>query len=273
MTTSLKVHKLNAVPTQYTASSLYFVKNQSTQTFDVFLTSNDGQLLYRSISISDVEILLESMVDVPSGIAGLNANGIIPAIDGQNTAIKSAGSFVWYSTCLPFVVKSSSGTNNPVFDTVSGNMQGLLFSNTVMNQVWVDVTIGYDYASGTVVYPSIHWMPVTSDTGTVRWGVEYIVAKGHGQQVFSSPTTVYIEHSVSAASSGKHMISEVSLTDAIAATSLEPDTVIKMRVFRDATHTNDTLEANVHAWQANIRYQRGQLGTRSRAPDFFTLPA
>lgn len=272
MTQPLKVFKLNAVPSTYEASSLYFVKNQTSQTFDVFLTTKDAQLLYRTLGISDVEIFMESMIDTPSGIAGLNADGIIPAIDGQNTSLKSADAYVWDDLIQSFVVKSTNGLNNPTFGSWGGNMQGLLFSPSEMNQVWADYHISHKYAMNTNVFPHIHWLPTTTATGVVRWGVEYRYAKGHGQQAFSTPVTFYMEHTITSNSFETHFVTEASNEQSFGAGVLEPDTAIKIRFFRDAAHANDTYPDPVHAWQGDLHYQIGQLGTRNKAPNFFILP-
>lgn len=272
MTQSLKVYKLNALPSVYEASSLYFVKNQGTQTFDAFLTSNDAQVLFRSMNVTDIESTINDLKGVANGLLGLNADGIVPGIDGQNTSLKSADQYVWDDLVQPFVVRSTTGVNNPSTGSWSDNMQGLLFSGSTMNQVWADYHITHTYAMGTNVFPHIHWLPTTTATGTVRWGVEYRYAKGHGQQAFTAPVTFYIEHNIASASFEKHMVSEATDLQAFGAGVLEPDAVIKIRFFRDAGHANDTYPDDVHAWQGDLHYQIGQLGTRNKEPDFFVLP-
>jgi len=114
-------------------------------------------------------------------------------------------------------------------------------------------------------------MPTTTATGVVRWGIEYSVAKGHQQgaaSTFPATTTVYVEQTISTASQWQHFVAEVSLANAIPSTNIEPDSVIKCRIFRDAAHVNDTA-GEIHAWQADMHFQVGRLSTLNKAPNFY----
>lgn len=194
-------------------------------------------------------------------------------IDGSaKIALESTGNYGWNDLISNFIVKDTSGLNNPTWGTLFGGLQGYLFSTTSMQQVWCDFHIVHDIALNTVLYPHIHWTPTTTDVGVVRWGIEYSVAKGHQQSsgsVFPATTTVYVEQTIGAASQWKHFVAEVSQANAIPATNIEPDSVIKVRVFRDATHANDTYTGDVHAWQADIHYQVATLSTKNKAPNFY----
>jgi len=108
---------------------------------------------------------------------------------------------------------------------------------------------------------------MTDATGTVRWGFEYTVAKGHQQQVFHEPVVVYQEHTITQASQGLHVITEVTSDKAIPSVYVEPDSYIKMRVFRDAGHVNDTI----HAWCCDLHYQFDKSGTRNKSPSFYGI--
>jgi hypothetical protein len=63
------------------------------------------------------------------------------------------------------------------------------------------------------------------------------------------------------------MVSEVSEQFAILSQEIEPDSVVKMRVFRDAAV--DSYNGTVHAWQGDLHYQMGRLGTVNKAPNFY----
>ena len=183
-------------------------------------------------------------------------------------ALESTSSYGWRDNIASFVVKATSGTANPSWITLFGGLEGYGFSATAMNQVWVDFHVDHDYALGTNLYPHVHWTPTTTATGTVRWGVEYSVAKGHQQAAFPATTTVYVEQTISTASQWTHFIAEVSDLNAIPGTNIEPDTVIKVRIFRDAAHPNDTYPGVVHAWQSDLHYRANRFATLNKAPSF-----
>jgi hypothetical protein len=132
-----------------------------------------------------------------------------------------------------------------------------------MNEVWAVYHVKHDYAPGTVMYSHTHWTTLGVNTGVVRWGFEYTVAKGYTQQVFPATTTVYKE----LAASGTplmHMISEVAVGDAIPAANLEPDSLILMRVFRDAANAADTCTDTAFLLLADLHYQSDRVHTLNK---------
>lgn len=278
MPTKLKFFKVNSLPSVLTPSSLYFIKNDNTGLMSLYLTDTGGTISYRTHDTTDIIAMLtnyvQSLIGQPNGIAGLDASGnlignLLAIIDGQDTAATHNGNFIWKDLSGEFTVRNLSGGNNPTWGTIFDNLQGLVFSASTMNQVWVNFHINHDIALGTKVYPHIHWLPLTNASGTVRWGIEYSVAKGHGQQVFHPSVTVYVNHTIPANSFKKHFVSEVSEADAIPPTNIEPDSFVKVRVFRDAKNALDTYPGEVHAWFADLHYQAERIGTMNKAPNFF----
>ncbi len=156
-----------------------------------------------------------------------------------------------------------TGSNNPSWATIRNGISAYSFSATVMQEAWVNFHINHDYALGTPVYLHVHWVNPGTNTGTVRWGFEYSYAKGHGQEAFPASQTVYVEQ---AASQYTHMIAEIST--GILDTVLEPDGIIMVRVFRDATHANDTCTDAVALVMSDVHYQASKWATKNKAPNF-----
>lgn len=276
---SINIHKVHALPEILEPSSIYFVKPLLSATFDLYVTNASGTtavLLDEGLSMMDVVNYITSIRNQPDGIAGVDSNSLISTsigIDGQNMPILGPNAeYLWKDNVSVFVEKAYGGGGNPTFGVYMGNFQGLLFSSSNMQQVWCDYHILHDYALGTKQYPHVHWLPITNQAGVVRWGFEYMAAKGHQQQIFTNPVTVYVEQAVTANSLGMHMVAEVSEVDAIPATNLEPDAFVKIRVFRDAAHANDTYPAQVHAWCCDLHYQIARIGTINKAPNFYSNP-
>lgn len=128
--------------------------------------------------------------------------------------------------------------------------------------------IDHDYKMGTPLYLHIHWSTNATLTGTVRWGFEYTLAKGHQQMAFGPTTTVYVEQAATGVQF-MHYVAEVSDANAIPGTHIEPDTMILCRVFRDATHPNDTFDDQVFGVALDLHYQVAQAATPGKRPDFF----
>ena len=173
------------------------------------------------------------------------------------------------------VVVKTSGTDRPTIQTMSAipgaaGMTGYSWSATVLQQEQVDFHVGHDIKLGSVLYPHVHFRPLTNAAGVVRWGFEYSVSKGHGQTAgFPATTTVYVNFNVPANSLGTHFVAEVATADAIPSTNIEPDSVIHMRVFRDAANAADTYTGAVWCWQADLHYQVQQAATKNKAPNFY----
>lgn len=192
----------------------------------------------------------------------------VPKLDGQNSPLDVNGNLVWKDLKANFEVRGTSGTNNPTFEQYIPGFYGYVFSGTTMTQVWVDFHFDHDIAMNTKIFPHVHWMPMTTNTGTVRWGFQYIVAKGHGQSMFpTASNTIYVDHPITQNSQYMHMVTEVPEGLGILSSEIEPDSVIKFRVFREGNV--DSHNGKVHAWQADLHYQVGRIGTVSRSPNFF----
>lgn len=193
---------------------------------------------------------------------------VLPKTTGKGIKVDtSSPTFAWRDIVGQIELRGT-GANDPTFAVWAGNIYQYRFSATVMNQVFFVFHVPHDYVPGTDVYMHVHWSNAAAspNTGTVRWGFEYIFAKGFDQAAFSSTNTVYAEQ----ASSGtqyQHMIAE---TDAITMTGLEVDSLIIVRLYRDAAHGNDTCTDAVFAHTADIHYQSTNIGTKAKAPNFYT---
>jgi len=200
-----------------------------------------------------------------SSLTYAEADGNISELD-QRTALG------WRDNIVELKVDSSS-PNAPALNPFRGNILAWTFFQGELTEAHSAFHIDHDYALGTKLYLHVHWSIASAATGTVRWGFEYTVAKGHQQQAFPEPTTVYMEQ----ASLGvpyMHYVGEVSEANAIdgLALDIEPDTVIKVRLFRDGAHPNDTLEADVFGIFLDLHYQADRATTPFKSPDFLTGP-
>jgi hypothetical protein len=156
----------------------------------------------------------------------------------------------------------------PNLVTWLGGIKRYAFPTNKMTEASGVWHIDHDYSPGTALYPHIHWTIATANTGTVRWGFEYTIAKGHQQQAFSAPTTIYVEQA-SLGVANMHYVAEVSQAQAIPGALIEPDTLIVVRIFRDPTHPNDTLEAAVIGLCLDMHYQTDRMATLNKAPNFY----
>lgn len=173
-----------------------------------------------------------------------------------------------------------TGVNAPTLESWLNGFPAYSFSPTVMNECFVNFHLIHDYdATGGdvgypgMVYPHTHWSVNTSNTGTVRWGVEYMMARradAGGAAAFSTPATLYFEQTIGAGGlSGWQIVTEAATGNGIPnAGILQIDCIIACRYFRDATHVNDTFPDPAYLIAVDLHYPCLQSQTTSRFPPF-----
>lgn len=170
-------------------------------------------------------------------------------------------------------IDSHGGSSGPSWKKFRDGIYLYSFPSNSLREILVSFHVPHDYAMGTKMYPHIHFSVNSDRSGTVRIGFEYSAAKGHMQDegsIFDSTKIIYVHSHINGyADRYKHFIEEVSDEDAIPSTLLEPDTMILMRVFRDAGSTLDTYEADIFGIAVDVHYQSAQPHTKNKQPDFF----
>lgn len=79
MTATLRIARVNALPSVLSRNTLFLVDTANPTVFDFHLTSLDGQSVERGFSASDVNLILDALKTAPNGLATLDANGLIPS--------------------------------------------------------------------------------------------------------------------------------------------------------------------------------------------------
>ena len=102
------------------------------------------------------------------------------------------------------------------------------------------------------------------------WNVSWVAALGHNQgaMAFASPTTFQMIQAAPGIQY-QHMITECSAAQALYIANAEPDTVYKMRIWRDPTDAADTYAADVYVDFFDVHYQVDRLATNNKAPNFY----
>ncbi len=160
-----------------------------------------------------------------------------------------------------------AGVSVPTWTTFIGGISAWAFSATQMNDLQFNLHIPHDYKPNTKIFPHVHWSVLGTNLGTVRWGFEYTVAKGHSMGGFVPTQTVYVEQAYPGQTGGNptHVITELAEANGLML-DLEPDTVIMVRMFRDAAHANDTQTGAAFAFYADLHYQSDENLTTKRFP-------
>ena len=211
----------------------------------------------------------------PKGLAAASANQYYSANGSgggawQEVDVHKTG---WFDMFGDFVNAKITGTNQPTWTKVTDDGAGSTgvyaysFDAATLNELWLAFHLNHDYKTGTAFYPHIHWLPSSTDTGTVRWGIEWTAALGHNQAAFGNTQFTYIEQA-GPGTALQHMVAEVA-APGITIASAEPDMLILCRVFRDAAHANDTYADACFGLMLDAHYQIDRHGTLNKAPNFY----
>ena len=187
-------------------------------------------------------------------------------VDGNFRELDRRTSLGWRDNIIEMTTRN--GPAEPQMVPFRDGIYLLGFVKTDMMDAFGNFHVDHDYAMGTRLYPHIHWAADSSLIGVVRWGIEYTIAKGHQQMAFGPTTTIYIEQQTTGVPY-MHYVAEVSDADSIPGDDIEPDTLILVRVFRDATHPNDTYDDQVFGICLDMHYQVAQAATVSKRPNVF----
>ena len=142
----------------------------------------------------------------------------------------------------------------------------------INDEMWFAYHILHDFVAGSAVYCHVHWFPVGTSTNSVKWEFSIAVAKGHQQvagSVFnlSSPTIVTMEQ-IPDGTSLKHYIGEVSDANAFSSTSLEPDSIMWVRIRRVTNGGTDNANP-IFLLLSDCHYKSNGSPTKNKAPDFY----
>jgi hypothetical protein len=164
----------------------------------------------------------------------------------------------WEDELGPIIVKGT-GANDPTWKAFNGNHFGYAFEPTSkMNQCWVDFHLHHNMNPQKPVFIHVHWLPADATAGIVRWGIELILA--NMMSGFTMTRTFYLEQAA-AEVYPYHQIIECPESEAIPGDTVQAGTLIKARLFRDATHANDTYTGDAFASFLNLHYRVDRNGT------------
>lgn len=201
-------------------------------------------------------------------ISSLLENFTVP-FDPQDTPLLIDNAYGWRDLTSAITVRGN-GSANPSWSTFRNGISAYEFQTGRREEFWLTFHIDHDYAMGTKVFPHVHWSTNSTATGTVRWGIEYTVAKGHAQSsgsIFGPTSIIYADTVVSSGDQYKHFVTEISEANAIPATLLEPDSLILVRFFRDGV--GDSFPGSIHGFTADVHYQVARIATKNKSPNFF----
>jgi len=141
----------------------------------------------------------------------------------------------------------------------AGNIKCFRFSNVTDNFVHFGVQIPHSVRKGTKLKPHVHYSPITADTGTVCWALEYSWANiKAGQEknfLFPASTTIRTVNSVGGVA-WEHLIAEFDEIDI----PFDISCMLMCALYRDVSE--DNYGASAALLEFDIHVEIDSLGSR-----------
>lgn len=184
-------------------------------------------------------------------------------MDGNFSDLATRTNEAWMMDGLEPTLRE--GVGNPAeLASFKGNTLAYEFVPGSTMETYVNWDVPFNWAPGTDLYAAIHWSPGSStNTGTVRWGLEFTYAPVNG--TFGDTSNVYVESAVNTASAWKHI---QAVSSAFPGSMVSPNMRFLIRLFRDGAASEDTFPDNAYLVGIDFYYRVNKFGTPSFTPPY-----
>lgn len=159
------------------------------------------------------------------------------------------------------------GSGNPAeLSSFRDGVVAYSYVSNAMSESFTNWDVPFQWAVGTDLYLAFHWSPGNStNTGTVRWGIEYIGAPVNG--VFFPAVTEYYEQAADG-TAYKHL---QLISTPFPGSMVEPNMRFLIRIFRDGAHVNDTFSDPAFLLGIDFYHKVDKFGLASFTPPYPSL--
>lgn len=125
--------------------------------------------------------------------------------------------------------------------------------------------VNHDVKPGGRAVCHVHWSTNGTNTQPVRWEFQISRALGHNQAYFTAETSYFVEEPAFGGA-WRHMVTEMSLADALILT--EPDELLLVTLRRVANGTTENTD-QVFGLLVDFHYESDRRNTPNKTPDFY----
>lgn len=205
-----------------------------------------------------------------------NANVIFQKASGNGIKIDPASAdFGWADIIGDQFAKNTGGTK-PTLATYNGAVNSFQFA--AGDEAYLTFHMPHDYVPGTDIYIHVHWSHTSTlvTGGSLTFKLTSIYSKGHNQAAFGAPVSGTFTSNAST-TQYQHIIEETQYSASSPAglqldtDDLEIDGVIEVTFEVDANNiTSSGAVPDPFIHYVDIHYQSTGIGTKQKAPDFYT---
>lgn len=150
-------------------------------------------------------------------------------------------------------INPPGAVSDPALDTTDGRLS---FSATATNMIAIQVQMSHSWKEGTSIIPHLHWSPTSSNTGNVKWELQYKIANVN--DVFPASWTTITVLSAGSGVADTHQIGSFGEVDMTGKTL---SCMILMLISRLGADPQDTYSAACKLNEVDIHYQIDAIGS------------
>jgi hypothetical protein len=193
---------------------------------------------------------------------------VMQTVGGVTKKIKSTNMKLVGYDDVPFIIDTipNTGVSAPTISNFRGGITKTTFSGsgTQLHEIFGTLHIPHSYVPSTPISLHIHWSHVVSSpSGSVVWQLEYTIAKGFSSETFAATTTIALTQAA-----GAQYLHHIIESSDITSTSIEADSIILLRIFRDPAHASDTFTGDAYFLQADAHIKVDNRATNEKVRPF-----
>lgn len=191
----------------------------------------------------------------------------IDNLEGRNGALPRVGNTLVTPLYNDYTVSGFAAGRSaaaPTLTAFRGNIDLYAFTGvTTTQELMFAIHILHDLKAGTDLTFHVHWSHIiAAPTGSVKWNVEFTSARGYNLDAYHAPISLSTVQAAGAQYS--HHISNDDNMKISSRLTVQPDSIVLGRIYRDPTDSEDTFANDAYLINMDLHYQMGQIGTTER---------
>ena len=171
----------------------------------------------------------------------------------------------WDDLRVSLSTAKAGGAGVPTYSVFRDGVYAWAFSKAATEYLLFEVQLPHSWIAGTSIRPHVHWSPgVSTDTGSVRWALEYTWANAVATPGNTFPATTTLTADQAAAGTAySHQIAELGT---IAGTGMRLSSVLLCKLARVGGATEDTFDASAFGVSVDFHIQGRIYGSDDEYP-------
>jgi hypothetical protein len=189
-----------------------------------------------------------------------NTSGNSTQIEPDGTIKLLGNATVWDDLRVPLF--SRGGGTAPSYSSGFAGNSGLYywsFAGNSTNNMYFEMQMPHSWA-GTTIYPHVHWSPTTTNTGTVRWLMEYTWCNVNS--TFGASSVFTMDSVVSVSSQWNNIIAPSGDGITPSASQNAISSIMIGRIYRAGGGTGDTYANAAALLSIDFHFEIDTMGSR-----------